>query len=147
MEDREMMVHKSPPNWVEERSKCDIDSKFDALCEIVQRDVEEMNKLSSEIRRRYKFSYKFEADGISPKLFVVRIPEDGGSTGRAQVIFEKIAQNQAIRTHFHNRERRALLFFPRWVQKNRKCLFYCDDKYFEVWEISQKVLEPLFFED
>ena len=33
-----------PPNWVAERAECKIDLLYDALCQVVQRDVAEANK-------------------------------------------------------------------------------------------------------
>ena len=48
---------------------------FESLCWVVERDVDEMNKLTSELRGGYIFTANANDDGTRPPLEVYRSPE------------------------------------------------------------------------
>ena len=43
-----MIEHREPPNWVLGRSECTLNMTFEALVQIVNRDVDEANKAIEE---------------------------------------------------------------------------------------------------
>ena len=128
-----MIEHREPPNWVLGRAKCTLLVRFEALAQIVKRDVAEANK-AIEMR---DFVYEDCTEGTRPFM---RISERG--TDKAVNI--AIAETNTIRVSgagiapgFHVR--------PRWDGK--QCRMYLRDKEpYELWEISQAALENLFFE-
>ena len=52
-----------PPNWVAERAECKIDLLYDALCQVVERDVAEANKLSPDLRGGFTYSVERNDEG------------------------------------------------------------------------------------
>ncbi len=73
---------------------------------------------------------------------VRRFPEDDqDSNDIKSVYFEKSIN--AIRISAHEDE---MLTYPRWNKDSHSCKIYIEDQPHEMWEISHKVLGPLFFE-
>ena len=78
-----MLEHGQPPNWVAERAKCRLALIFEALSQLVERDVAEFNKVAprpatwpdkfcGKERRRHKS----HSSGISPGRGRLRDPCD-----------------------------------------------------------------------
>ena len=59
-----MTDEESPPNWVLDRARCSLDLTFDALVEIVERDVQQMNSLPAKIRNGDQFCIERNGDGL-----------------------------------------------------------------------------------
>lgn len=138
-----MIDHKPPPNWVVERAKCNLDLTFEALAEVVKRDVDEMNQLSPKRRRNYEFSFEQNGEGVTPRLRVIRYPEgEPDADGALYVTFEK--STSAIRI-VQAPDGTAFLASPTWVESTSSCRLQIDGEGFQVWEISQRFLGPLFF--
>ena len=136
------MNTQSPPNWVAERAKCNLDLTFEALFQIVQRDVEEANKLSAKRRRGFAFRLEQNGEGIHPLFSVRRFPEDDQDSNDAKsVCFEKSIN--AIRISAQEDD---MLAYPRWNKVSHSCKIFLKDQPHELWEISHIVLGPLFFE-
>ena len=72
-----MIDHQQSPNWVAHRGRCNLDLTFEALCQVVERDVGEMNKLSPQIRRGHKFTLEKKGEGTAPMLQAEGNPRDG----------------------------------------------------------------------
>ena len=132
-----MINHKQPPNWVRERSKCTLDLKFTALREIVERDVAEFNKLNEQDRQGFSCSVKFDSEGTRPRFRVKR------SDGEAST-FE--LDHWAIRIWPPFGVKPPHLAFAVWDEKAATCRMRFNERSCRVWEISQSVLGPLFFE-
>ena len=132
-----------PPNWVAERAECKIDLLYDALCQVVERDVAEVNKLPTDLRGGLTFSADRNDEGTMPLLRVYRSHE-GASDSSAQAV-ATFAQLQAS-IHV-TAETGTFLARPEWVDQTRSCLLSIEGAQYKVWELSQKILGPLFFEE
>ena len=139
-----MMIDTRPaPNWVADRAKCSLDLIFEALAEIVERDVAEMNKLSPKRRRGFAFRYERNGEGTRERLRVSRFPETDPDDSGLHVIFEKSVHVILI---YQAPDGAPLIARPQWVETQSTCRLLVDDSHFKVWELSQRVLGPLFFE-
>ena len=75
-------MNEGEHNWVAECGNCTLERKFDALIHIVDRDVDQMNELPSQIRRDYTFVREIETkDPTKPILAVKRyLPQSAPQT-------------------------------------------------------------------
>ena len=138
-----MIIQSPPPNWVADRAKCNLDLIFESLAEVVKRDVDEMNKLSSKRRRNYQFSYEQNGEGVNPRLRVIRYPEGKpDADGCLYVTFEK--SKVAIRIQ-QAPDGATVLAYPEWIEATSSCRLQIDGENLKVWNISQRFLGPLFF--
>lgn len=133
-----MIDHNPPPNWVVGRADCNLNMTFQALHEIVRRDVDTFNSLYERKRRGRTFGVSDHTDGCSPKFIV---EQEVDSPKPPQVMFS--LEPTAIRINGG-----GVQFFvrPRW--DGERCRFSRNNEdgvYYEVWEISQAALENLFF--
>ena len=132
-----------PPNWVAERAECKIDLLYDALCQVVERDVAEANKLSPDLRDGFTYSVERNDEGTMPLLRVYRSRE-GKPAGPAQPV-ATFSQSQAS---IHVTAKTGnFLARPEWVDQTRSCFLSIDGTPYKVWELSQRVLGPLFFQE
>ena len=133
-----MLNYDQPPNWVRGRADCRLDLIFEALKQIVERDIGEFNKLEPAIRKNREFELHANDDGTRP---ILRVEQVGNSTGPSLGIEMSDA---AIRINGG-----GVQFYvkPQWSAASSKCQLYIDGKDgpYEVWEISQAALGGLFF--
>ena len=120
------------PNWVRGRAECNLRMTFDALSQIVERDVEEANK----VFRDRQFKCEQSEKGIRPLMYVSEVGADEG------VGVEFKMSKTAIRINGG-----GVQFFirPRW--DGHECQMHINDEphAHELWEISQRALIRLFF--
>ena len=131
-----MMNHESPPNWVRGRADCNIDMKFEALAQIVERDVTEFNGLYERHRQGRTCQVQASTEGCRPQF---RVELDADVANPPNVLFS--LGPTAIRVNGG-----GVQFYirPRW--DGQRCRMYLNDKEaIELWEISQTALENLFF--
>ena len=136
-----MLGHQPPPNWVAARADCKVDLLFEALCQIVKRDVSEVNKLSSDMRGGYIFDASLNGDGTKPLLRVYRASETAPDDPRSVVTFEQTRWDIRIQSR---RAKEGIVATP-WVDEAGTCLLSVDGTRYRVWELSREVLSPLFF--
>ena len=126
-----MLNHEPPPNWVKGRAECNLSMMFEALAQIVERDVAEANKA---IHGR-EFKFELCAEGVRP---ILRVEDRADSTGGVTI---SLAETDAIRVsgggvQFYAR--------PRW--DGHRCRMYINDEdRCELWELSQAALSKFFF--
>ena len=130
-----------PPNWVAERAECKIDLLYDALCQVVERDVAEANKLPPDLRGGFTYSVERNDEGTMPLLRVYRSQE--GASAEPVATF---SQSQAS-IHVTAAGTGGFLARPEWVDQTRPCFLSIGGTPYKVWELSQRVLGPLFFEE
>ncbi len=138
-----MIEHREPPRWVTERGKCSISAKFDALAEIVERDVTEANALTPKLRSGRTFEYVERPDGIYRQFEVQRWK---GSENEGGGIFREL--EAAIGFVYHPSVKRTEYFIaPEWDGEESACVLRIEgeDRAYEVWEISQRFLGSLIF--
>ena len=140
-----MLEHRPPPNWVAERAKCNLELTFDALCQIVKRDVGEMNKLSPKRRRGHTFEFDECAAGPEPVLRVRRFPEGEPDSEDAHwVIFRQTINAIFVEPMIAPKETRYEVT-PKWNAESGSCELFIGNDVLEVWQVSQRALSPLFF--
>ena len=140
--------HTPPPNWVVERAKCRIELTFEALVQIVERDVSEMNDLPMSRRRGYRFEVEINGEGLRPLLRVRRCLDSDTDRGDERTVtFECFDDWIGIKASGKNPRRASL----KWHNASASCRLFVDlkelkDRPFEVWELSQEYLGPIFFD-
>ena len=140
-----MLNHRPPPNWVAERAKCNLETTFEALCQIVKRDVDEMNKLSVKRRGGHAFRFDECAQGTEPFMRVRRFPEGDPDSESAHWITFRLTINAIIVEPMIAPQKTRYEVVPRWNEKAGSCELFIGDDVFEVWQVSQRALSPLFF--
>ena len=136
-----MLDHQPPPNWVAARADCKVDLLFEAICQVVNRDVEEVNRLSSDMRGGYIFSADDNGDGTRPLLRVYRASETAPDDRRGIATFEQTRWDIRIRS---SQAKGGLVATP-WADEAGTCWLSVDGTRYRVWELSREVLSPLFF--
>lgn len=123
--------------WALRRAACNLDAKFEALRSVVERDVGDMNGLTEEQRRGYTFSVEREDEGRYPSLTVRRM-----ESGKEESVVSFMCMKNMIAIGGAGKSFEVV---PRWNGETTSCDLYVDGERREVWEVSQKALEPLFF--
>ena len=136
-----MLDHQQPPNWVAARAACKVDLLFEALCQVVNRDVAEVNKLSSDMRGGYMFAVGYNGDGTRPLLRVYRVAETSPNDRRSIATFEQKRWDIRIQS----RKDKGVVVATPWADEVGTCLLSVDGTRYRVWELSREVLAPLFF--
>ena len=138
------MIHnQEPPNWVAERAKCNLELIFEAFCQVLDRDVNEVNALPERQRRGRRFQLDVNVDGTRPIAEVREVCSTSNpDTHSAFATFQRgdaaiTIQASSLAHTVHAR--------VRWDERTRACKLYVQDDKYEVWELSQWVLGPLFF--
>ena len=129
-----------PPNWVAERAECKIDLLYDALCQVVERDVAEANKLPPDLRGGFTYSVERNDEGTMPLLRVYRSQE--GASAEPVATFSQSQASIHVTAMTGN-----CLARPEWVEQSRSCFLSISGTRHQVWELSQRVLGPLFFQE
>lgn len=134
------MLDREQPKWVTKRANCRIEVIFEALSQVVERDVAEFNELPCEQRdNRTAFVSQYRA-GTAPTLRVSVIDQDENEKTLT------FSQHSAL---IKVRSRTTLDFDFRlvWDRHNRSyrlAMIGSDDRY-EVWELSQFALSIVLF--
>lgn len=138
------MVNKSesgPFNWVKARADCNLDLSFRALRSVVKRDVQIANEIPALTQQGTKFVFHTEAQGHYP-MFGVRRLMGGQSTGQAN--FEQLPHQITV-DFGSGSSRDALAVTALWDDEECACRLMVDGVPCEVWEVSRRALEWLFF--
>ena len=138
-----MIDHHEPPHWVVERAKCNLELVFEALCQVLERDVNEVNELPERQRHGRRFLYEVNVDGTMPIAKVNR--EHGTSNPDRQEVYARFERGDAAITIQASSLSHAEHARVRWDEGARSCKLYVGDIKYEVWELSQWVLGPMFF--
>ena len=137
-----MMKHTPPPEWVTGRANCRADLKFEALWQIVERDVAEFNNLPEEKRPDGRlFDFIENGEGVTPVLHVEQ--RGAGNPGSRRSVSFGLT-NGSIRIKGVGSD---FTVTPKWAARERECRCYIDGKHqpTELWDVSRLALEPLFF--
>ena len=132
------IFHNEPPRWVQGRAECRVDFKFEALRQIVERDVADFNGLNDGQRFGRRFNFTSNGEGTHPFFTVEE------QAGDMRVSFK--LKGQSIRV---NGGGQFFSLYPLWNAADRTCKLYKRDneRPFDVWEISQMALHPIFFSE
>ena len=131
-----MMDHREPPNWVKGYADCNLDMTFEALRQIVRRDVEQFNDLYAR-RQGRSFRVDENTDGCAPFF---RVKSDADMKTPPEVRFS--LEHTSIRV---NGGGHSFFVRPEWDgQRCRLMINY--DHPAEPWQISQRALSRMFFD-
>ena len=128
------------PNWVDERARCTLESKFEELVATARDDVKEANKAVSSVRHGQLFVVEKIADR---KVKIRRYPEQRPRDTSGYVTFELDRKKIVI----HLPGERFIEIVPRWNETEVQCDLIVEGEPLPLWRISQKALGDFFFEE
>ena len=131
-------------NWVEKRAECLLPDVFRQLREIVNRDVQEANRLSPLLEKGFRFEIK---NGKSNGQFKVhRVPDKGSIFPPLSVTFTLNHDSIRVDCELHpDYDNGFFQVYSTWQFSEGYCRLTIDDKPYEVWQISHHALEHLVF--
>lgn len=129
---------EEPPNWVKARADCNLDLTFEALFTLARRDAAEANEIDALTEGRFKYPIQREAGGAYSMFSVCR-QMNGSPVDK--VLFERLQ----LEIRVSRTRGEGFSVTPRWNEDECKCDLFIGDEPFEVWQVSRKALEPLFF--
>ena len=130
-----------PFNWVKARADCNLDLSFEALRSVVDRDVQVANATPSLTRQTITFFFQNEEQGVYP-MFVVRRTKGGQTMGQVRFTQEP----QQITVDFGSgSEGEGFAVTALWDSEKYACHLMVDGQSCEIWEVSRRALEWLFF--
>ena len=130
-----MLERQAPPSWVTKRAECNLDLIFEALSQIVTRDVGEMNALPESKRNGYTYKVETNSDGVFP---IIRVGKVSSAGEEVRAVFFQLKRD-FIHTNASGN------VHVRWDQEANACQLLINENRYEVWQVSQWVLGPLFF--
>ena len=123
-------------NWVAARAECSPDRAFHALAEVVDSDVKAANGL-----RRSGVSFHFHGEATG-KIVVIRELDRGGVKELRSVVFELISGEIVTKK---GPENSVLFSAVPSLNRNGECLLEIEGDSYELWQVSRRALESLFF--
>ena len=131
-----------PPNWVLDRARCTLGLTFQALAEIVERDVKQVNQLDSENRHQRTFQIERNEDGLKETIQVQCFPDGKpGNLYNGGVTFVKTRTSIEV---FALDKKFQMI--PEWDNKNCVCLLQVNGDQLETWQVSRRALSSFFFD-
>lgn len=135
---------ESPHNWIAEIAECDLDLAFNALYQVLKRDVDYANDLPAKKRRNFKFKLERNGEGITPTIRITRQIEGKAEIDHNNVI-EFDLHGNAVRLDCPHLNNGFTKIYPKWDNETSSCKLYIDDKQMKAWEISKLALQPFIF--
>jgi hypothetical protein len=122
-------------DWVKARTECSIERLFLLLIEVLRADVQ-------SIQARSQGSTKYTLDVPTDSSAAVIKEEDmGGIRDRDGVVFRRTTSGIVART-----AKNEVLFTAKpSLAINGDCRLEIDGQPLELWQVSRRALEPLFF--
>ena len=124
-------------NWVKRRASYTVDDVFEALVCRLEADIEE----KKDVHPDSDFTVHRKVVGEALEKVAIRGSKDLGHTP----IVELKKEGATIKVH--GTESEKFVITPKWDQDTAQCSLLIDNKPFELWQISQRALYPLFFRD
>ena len=135
---------EAPHDWISEIAGCDLDLTFNALFDVLKRDIEIANKLPPKKRRYFTFKLERNGEGITPTIRITRQVKSPLETNPENVAEFDLYGN-AVRLESPLLKERLTKIYPRWDNETSSCKLYINDKHVKVWEISRLALQPVIF--
>ncbi len=135
-----MTNDKRHENWVEERANCTLQKMFNHLVGVMESDVQKYNELDDELKGYYG-NLKHEQKKCGSIRFVYSTPTVKMGTHRIVKIVN-LNKIQVIQSD-------NILFTVRieWNEDTLECDLKIDGKPYSIYQISQKVLGKMMFDD
>ena len=128
----------APPNWVMDRADCNLAVTFNALFSVAKRDVAEANKVEALTSPSTAFAIQRENGGIEPTFCVFR-------RVRGNPVQEVLFRQFPMEICIDPPNGESLTVRAQWDSGKNRCELFVNDVPYEVWQISKKALELLFF--
>ena len=133
-----MALHNKPPNWVKAQSQCNVALTFEALTQILRRDVEEANKLEGFMRKNRKFRIDENSEGTKPMVSVKSYGEkEEDYKGVVFTMDHPSICVVGLGDTFYVR--------PVWNPDIGECEFCIQESPVKLWKVSERALSRLFF--
>ena len=133
-------------NWVAARGACNVETQFNELRKVVERNVDEANILPIK-KRPWVFQVTTDYDS---QFDVITFNQGEGDP----MVVPWITFKQDLVGGFSifgkwraSHDMNGISVVVKWDDESQSCTFMVDDKPHELWEISQRMLSPLFFEE
>ena len=137
-----MSASADVPNWVAERARCNLVSKFDDLFDRVVQDVREINKLSALRRDGHVFETDRNDDSPVPSFLVYWYLEgDPADRSADQVRFTRNTTSMSFQLPASEKTQ----IVPKWNDADTVCELFIDSEKLPIWRISQRALGEFFF--
>lgn len=139
------------PNWIEARTKCNLDAWLDLLSKIMRTDVNRMNaqiehsnaSAPTVDNRKFGCSIDGSEQVTIVKLMPVGVPSYDPPEVRLSVEGEVL---RCTRYGIDSAEVEAFDVEIVWDADHSKCQLRVRQETLEPWQISKRALEPLFFD-
>ena len=130
-------------NWVEQRAKCNVANALSALADEVCRDVEQANRVLDLGER------EFQVERTSEGLWVTfAAPPNSAGMSQPTVLIRPGPESISVYADPRNGFSQMSLMFeiaPIWDRKTASCCMKVGNETLVPWQISQRALEDLFF--
>ena len=121
-------------DWVKVRHECSLDQMFILLSEVIDSDVKSMESRTKDVIALGKPAEK--------KLVVSRKWDIGGMMTSEAIVFEQTRDGISVKDA---RTEKHLFIAKPTVNQVGECKLEVDDQALELWQVSRKALEGLFF--
>jgi hypothetical protein len=127
-------------DWVDARAKCSTEQMFSLLVERVTSDVESMK---ARIGSSHRLTFNRIADD---KVIVANERIEGGFAFNGRnVMFQRTKGGIVVDTEAQKGPGRALFTASVSLGPEGRCRYEVDGQPLELWQVSRKALEELFF--
>ena len=149
------------PDWVTERSHCDLQAVFGELVSIIERDIEKYEKIPGEYRPHNRsFKHTPRKGSLPDRTFEVsqvsKIPPSETLVCRLTFSRGPLPAIQVLVYNKQKDEEELLTLTSEWDTENVKCWLKverpeaqpgdpCRMALDHIWKISQYILEPFLF--
>ena len=126
-------------NWVKARSECSLERVFLLFSEVLESDVKTMQGLA-------RSGVLYEQTRGERKVVVCRTRDCGGGIKEAEGVVFELVDGAITATAKDARGNGTQLFKAKpSLEPNGACKLEVDGEGLELWQVSRKALEPLFF--
>ncbi len=126
-------------NWVKARAECSIDHLFETLVQVIDSDVKTIQSYDS-LRR-----YVFQFNRVNEWKVIVSRTSPSVERASRSVVFERGASEIAATAYNARGERNELFTARPSFDAAGACRLEIRNQPLELWQVSRKALEDLFF--
>jgi len=142
---RMTLDREDPHDWISEIAGCDLDLTFNALFDVLKRDIGIANNLHPKKRRNFTFKLERNGEGATPIIRITRHTQDPVAEIRDEAVVEFNLCGNAVRLNCSHLNNGFTMIYPKWDDEESCCKLYINDKHMKVWEISRLALQPVIF--
>ncbi len=126
-------------DWVAARAACSVDALFESLAQIIESDVSAIRKVDA------RSIYRFRHPATSLNVSVTR--ETDQAVFVRAVILTRDRRSITVTTRMPGDEFHPLFVAMPRLDETGACRLEIDGNPMELWQVSRRALEELFFDD